>query len=196
MMCCHPQRYNFRTFQLRWTKELSQNFSWMCLGKWWAWQGGHLPFQFPIKWAVFDVSTTSNGRLKIKIRCISGQYEVWGDIHPPIILNLKKSTRASDYLANLPLQITLSIYIPYMPPRHNLQPLPSRLWGSVTLKDIIYKRFNYVEQMGISKFLLDVFGEMVGVSGGLVPLQSHLTIKMGTASLNLQLTELFSKLFR
>ena len=35
----HPQRNKFRTFQLRWTKWLSQNFDSMCLRKWWVWEG-------------------------------------------------------------------------------------------------------------------------------------------------------------
>ena len=30
---CYPQIHNFRTFQLRSTRWISQNFDWMCLGK-------------------------------------------------------------------------------------------------------------------------------------------------------------------
>ena len=32
-------RLSFWSFQLRWTKWLSQNFDWMCFGKWWEWKG-------------------------------------------------------------------------------------------------------------------------------------------------------------
>ena len=38
----NPQRHSFSTFQLRWTRWLSQNFDLMCLGKWWAWKRGWL----------------------------------------------------------------------------------------------------------------------------------------------------------
>ena len=45
--------------------------------------------------------------------------------------------------------------------------------------------------MAISKFLLDVFGEMVGMEGLLVALQSLSTIKTGTVFFNFQSNELF-----
>ena len=39
----HLQIHNFRTYQLCWTKWLFQNFDWMCLGKWWSWEGISCP---------------------------------------------------------------------------------------------------------------------------------------------------------
>ena len=39
-------------------------------------------FQFSIERAVLEVSMTTNGHLKIKIRPISEKYEVWGE-YPP-----------------------------------------------------------------------------------------------------------------
>ena len=50
--------------------------------------------------------------------------------------------------------------------------------------------------MTISKFWLDVFGEIMGLGGGLVALQSLLTIRMGASPFNFQLIELFSKFLR
>ena len=37
------KRYFLSGNQLRWTKWLSQNFEWMCLGEWWAWGGANCP---------------------------------------------------------------------------------------------------------------------------------------------------------
>ena len=54
---------------------------------------------------------------------------VGGGIRPQVTLNLKKSTRTSDYKSNVPPTKLLRLpflYIPYMPPGYNLQPLP---WG-------------------------------------------------------------------
>ena len=50
--------------------------------------------------------------------------------------------------------------------------------------------------MAISKFVLDVFGEKVGVRGGLVALQSLSTIKKGTSRLSFQSNEPFFKFRR
>ena len=47
-------RHNFRTLQLRWTKCLSQNFNWMCLGKLWAREEGLVALQ--------SLSTIEKGR--------------------------------------------------------------------------------------------------------------------------------------
>ena len=35
---CHPQRHHFWNFQLLLTNWLSQNFDWLCSGKWWVWE--------------------------------------------------------------------------------------------------------------------------------------------------------------
>jgi hypothetical protein len=53
-----------------------------------------------------------------------------------------------------------------MPSGHNLKPLPRGFWGSVLLKKIfsIWK-LTTLNKMAISKFLLDVFGGMMGVGG-------------------------------
>jgi hypothetical protein len=45
--------------------------------------------------------------------------------------------------------------------------------------------------MAISKFWLDVFGEKLGVRGGLIALQSLSTIKKGTSPLNFQSNDSF-----
>ena len=50
--------------------------------------------------------------------------------------------------------------------------------------------------MAISKFWLDVFGEMVGVEGVLVAFQSLSTIKNDTSHLNFQSNEPFFKFLR
>ena len=60
---------------------------------------------------------------------------------------------------------------PYMPPGHNLKPLPWGLWGSVLLKNIfsIWKSTT-LNKMTISKFWLDVFGGMMGGVAGCPPI--------------------------
>ena len=65
-----------------------------------------------------------------------------------------------------------------------MKPLPWGLTGSVLLKNIfsIWKSTT-LNKMAISEFWLDVFGEMMGVGGGLVALQSLSTIKEGTSPL-------------
>ena len=147
---------------------------------------------------VFEVSTTTNCHLKNFIRCISGKYEVWG-IYPPITLNLKKDTRTSDHQCN---ESTLKfirpsfLYIPYMPPGHNLKPLPWGLWGVIVLKDNFPDLSTALDKMAISKFWLPVFEEMMGVGGGLVALQSLSTIKKSTSPFNFQSNELFYKFMR
>ena len=50
--------------------------------------------------------------------------------------------------------------------------------------------------MAISKFWLDVFGEMVGVEGVLAAFQSLSTIKKGTSHSNFQSNKPFSKFLR
>ena len=42
--------------------------------------------------AVIEVFTTTNGHFKVKIRFISGKYDVRGAINHLITLNLKKNT--------------------------------------------------------------------------------------------------------
>ena len=93
----YHQRHNFRTFQLSWTKWLSQNFVGMCMGKCWAWKGGLLPsnhfrllkralvFSFSNWLSSFEVFMTTNGHLKVSMRWISRKYEVWerGGGYPP-----------------------------------------------------------------------------------------------------------------
>ena len=59
---------------------------------------------------------------------------------------------------------------------------------------MIFSTFNYVEEMAISKFWLDVSEEMVGVGEGLVTLQSLSTIEKNASPLNFYSNELFSKL--
>ena len=84
-----------------------------------------------------------------------------------------------------------------MPPGHNLKPLPWGLWGSVLLKNIIsILKSTTLNKMAISKFWLDVFGEMVGVEEVLVAFQSLSTIKKGTSHSNFQSNEPFSKFLR
>ena len=53
-----------------------------------------------------------------------------------------------------------------------------------------------LNEMAISKFRLDVFGEIVGVGGGLVALISLSTIKEGTSPLNFQSNETFLEFLR
>ena len=54
----------------------------------------------------------------------------------------------------------------------------------VILKDIISGPFNYVEQHGYLKFWLNVFGQIVGVGGGLVALELLSTIKKDKSPCN------------
>ena len=56
----------------------------------------------------------------------------------------------------------------------------------VIIKDIVSGPFNNVEQNGYLKILLNTFGEIVCVGGGLVALLLLLTIKKGTSPLNLE----------
>ena len=53
-----------------------------------------------------------------------------------------------------------------------------------------------LNKMAISKLLLDVFGEILGVGGGLVALQSFSTTKKDTNPFNVQSNELFLKFSR
>ena len=119
-----------------------------------------------------------------------------GGICPPITLILKKSTRAFDYQANEPPSevYTSTLSKPCKPLGYNSQPLPRGLLGAVILKDLIPIFFGtkYLSQ----NFWLDVFGEMMGMGGEFVALQSHSTIKRGTSSINFQLNELFLKFLR
>ena len=50
-----------------------------------------------------------------------------------------------------------------------------------------------LNKVSISKFLLNVFGQMVGAGGGLVAVQSVSTINKGASPFNFQSNELFSK---
>ena len=123
------------------------------------------------------------------------KYEV---IHPLITLNLKKGTRTSDYRSNEPFPKFIRssfLYIPYMPPGHNLQPLPRRSWGVFIIKNIISRPFNYVEQNGYFKILIRcVQGN--GGQGGVVALQSFSTIKNSTGPFHFQSNNLFLKFLR
>jgi hypothetical protein len=84
-----------------------------------------------------------------------------------------------------------------MPPGKKLKPLPWGVWGSFLLKNIfsIWKPTT-LNKMAISKFLLDVFGEIVGVEGVLVAFQSLSTIKKGTRHSNFLSNEPFSMFLR
>ena len=129
---------------------------------------------------------------------------------------IKEGTSHSDFQLNEPfskfLQQRLRYEVPwpkgkrnnilyqhrsYLPPGHNLKPLPWGLLGSDLLKNIfsIWKSTT-LNKMVISKFWLDVFREMVGVEGVLVAFQSLSTIKKGKSHSNFQLNEPFSKSLR
>ena len=111
----------------------------------------------------FEVSKTTNGHLKICIRCILGKCEVWGvggGIQSHLTLNLKNYSRTSDYQSKEPLPKFIPscfIHIPYIPPAYNLQPLLWGPWGWVIFKDIVFGPFNYVKQNGYYKIGLGVF---------------------------------------
>ena len=52
------------------------------------WYNRHMFFQFLVKWAVFEVSSTTNCHLKISVRCISWKHEacvcvLFGEGDPP-----------------------------------------------------------------------------------------------------------------
>ena len=158
------KKYFISGNQLRWTKLLSQNFDWMCLGDLWA-CGGLVALQslLTIKKGARTLNFQSNEPLlKFLRRPLS--YEVPYSKGKKIINS------------------TLCQYRSYMPSGHTLKPLPRGLWGSVFLKNVfsIWKS-TMLNKMAIWKFWLDVFGEMMGVGGrGLVALQSLSTIKKGT----------------
>ena len=119
------------------------------------------------------------------------------DIHPSITLNLKTDTRNSDYQFNEPPPKFIRspfLYITYIPPGHILQPLPWGLWGvCVILKNIISWPFNYVEQNGYLNISIGLLGEILGVGGGFVALQTLPTIKKDTNPFSFQSNEPFSK---
>ena len=121
-----------------------------------------------------------------------------GCIHPPITLNLRKGTRNSDYQSNEPLLKfiqSLFLYKPYIPPGHNLKPLPWGMGGAI-LEDIISRSFNYAEQNGYLEILIGCIWGMVGMGGVLVALQSLLTIEKGPSPFNYQLNKPFFKFLR
>ena len=60
----------------------------------------------------------------------------------------------------------------------------------------MYRPFNYSEKMAISKFWLDLFGDIVGVKEGLVALQSLLTIKKASSPFSFKSNELFLMLLQ
>jgi len=64
-------------------------------------------------------------------------------------------------------------------------------WGVVILKDIISDLSIALNKIAVSKFWLDMFGEMVGVGGGLVAHQWFSTIKKGTSPFSFQSNDLF-----
>ena len=82
-----------------------------------------------------------------------------------------------------------------MPPGHKLRPLPLRNGGGgvVILKDIISKLLNCFKENGYFKILIGCVWENGGRGRGLVALQSLLTIRRGTSSLNFQSNEPFLK---
>ena len=127
-----------------------------------------------------------------------------GLIQPPIALNFRKGTRTSDYQSNepppnfilSPFYCRVIYYHPFIvyliyPQGITYNPCPEGCGGDVILKDIISGPFNILNKMAISKFCLAVFGEMVGVGGGLVAIRSLSTIKKGTDPFNFQSNELF-----
>jgi hypothetical protein len=59
-----------------------------------------------------------------------------------------------------------------MPPGHNLQPLPWRVWGAYHPQRRNIQNFQLRWKNWYLKILIGVFWEMVGVRGGLVALQS------------------------
>ena len=81
-----------------------------------------------------------------------------GDIYLPLTLSLK---RVLELLITIPVSpppkfirtLFLIKTLPYMPPGHNLLPLPWGLGGVVILKAIISGPFNYVEQNDYLKIL-------------------------------------------
>jgi hypothetical protein len=85
---------------------------------------------------------------------------------------------------------------PYMPQGITYDPCLERYGGGVILKDPTTGIFNHVEQNGYLKIWLDLFGEKVGVRGGVVALQSLSIIKKGTSPLNFQSNEPFLKFLR
>ena len=69
---------------------------------------GHWSFQFVIKWAFFEVSTTTNDHFKISIRCILGKQDVWG-----LLFNLRSLwilIRALKLLIANPMNRPQSLY--------------------------------------------------------------------------------------
>ena len=112
--------------------------------------------------------------IKISITCIYWKYKIMGCTRSPFTWNLKKGIKKSDYQSNEP---PLKLYdYPFhksscMPSEHNLKPLPRGLWegrGVFILKDIISRLLTTPNNVNVSKFWLDVFGEMADMGGGLI----------------------------
>ena len=87
---------------------------------------GHYSFQFSIEWALLEVVTTTNGHLKISIRCISGKYEVCVGGGGPTLRSLWISKRTLKLLLINPIGPSPKLirspflYKRLMPQGHNL----------------------------------------------------------------------------
>ena len=154
----------FQTFQLRWKKVAISKFLLDVSGGIVGMGGGlvapaitldylkgHWPFQSPIEWALRCV-------------CVYG----WG-IHALITPNLKKCARSSHYQSSVPpLKFGRSpfLYIPHMLQDTGFNPCPEGCEGLSSSKTQFQDLSIALNKMAISKFLLDVFGEMVGMGWG------------------------------
>ena len=86
------------------------------------------------------------------------------------LLTIKKGISPLNLQSNEPFLKFLQqwfLYKSYMPPGHNLQPWPWRLWGSLLLKKHnFFVEINYAEQNGYLKILMGCVWENDGRGGG------------------------------
>ena len=126
-----------------------------------------MPFQFPIKWALFEVSTTSNDHLKIYIACISGKYVGGGVDTLQSLWILKRALELMITNLMSPFQnlYDCPFYRYFICPKGTTynttyNPCPEGCEGGFILKDIISGPFNYVEHNRYVKmFIRSIWGK-------------------------------------
>ena len=146
----------------------------------------------------FEVFTTTNDHLKLSIRCISGQNEVYGVSTLQSLWMLKRTLEhlISNQISPFWRHYDHLFYIYITCPQEiTYSPCLEGSGRVVSLKDIISGLFNYVEQNESQNLMGCVWGNG-GREKGVVALELLVIIMKGTSPFDFQSNELFSKFSR